>query len=114
MIQILSPSHIVRSEPGARVLAINLELCTLHLHETTELEEILSFLLFGDGCAAALISADPVGVRMDSFKAALVPDTADLIRWNIREQGFDMVLSGEVPGAIRRGLAQARSSILND
>jgi len=106
--------HIVRSEPGARVLAMNLELCTLHLHETTDLEEILSFLLFGDGCAAALISADPVGVRMDSFKAALVPDTAELIRWNIREQGFDMVLSGGVPGAIRSGLAQARSTIFHD
>jgi alpha-pyrone synthase len=105
--------HIVRSEPGARVLALNLELCTLHLHETTELEEILSFLLFGDGCAAALISADPSGVRMDSFKAALLPDTAELIRWNIREQGFDMVLSGGVPGAIRGGLGQARSAILN-
>jgi alpha-pyrone synthase len=106
--------HIVRSEPGARVLAINLELCTLHLHETTDLEEILSFLLFGDGCAAALISADPVGVRMDSFKAALVPDTAGLIRWNIREQGFDMVLSGGVPGAIRSGLVDARPIFLEE
>src|ERR1017187_1422913 len=105
--------HIVRSEPGARVLAMNLELCTLHLHETTDLEEILSFLLFGDGCAAALISADPVGGRMDSFKAALMPDTAELIRWNIREQGFDMVLSGGVPGAIRSGLSQARATFLN-
>jgi alpha-pyrone synthase len=106
--------HIVRSEPAARVLTLNLELCTLHLHETTDLEEILSFLLFGDGCAAALISADPVGVRMDSFKAALVPDTTELIRWNIREQGFDMVLSGGVPGAIRSGLARARSSFLDE
>jgi len=105
--------HIVRSEPAARVLALNLELCTLHLHETTDLEEILSFLLFGDGCAAALISADPVGVRIDSFKAALLPHTAELIRWNIREQGFDMVLSGGVPGAIRSGLARARSSFLD-
>jgi len=106
--------HIVRSEPSARVLAINLELCTLHLHETADLEEILSFLLFGDGCAAALISAEPVGVRMDSFKAALIPDTAELIRWSIREQGFDMVLSGGVPGAIRSGLAEARSIILDE
>jgi alpha-pyrone synthase len=106
--------HIVRSEPASRVLTLNLELCTLHLHETTDLEEILSFLLFGDGCAAALISTDPVGVRMDSFTAALVPDTAELIRWNIREQGFDMVLSGGVPGAIRGGLARARSSFLDE
>jgi predicted naringenin-chalcone synthase len=104
--------HIVRSEPRARVLAVNLELCTLHLHETAELEEILSFLLFADGAACALISADPVGVRMESFRAALVPDTRELIRWHIRDQGFDMMLSGAVPGAIRTALLQAKHDIL--
>jgi predicted naringenin-chalcone synthase len=104
--------HIVRSEPGARVLAVNLELCTLHLHETADMEEILSFLLFADGCAAALISADPKGVAMESFHAALVPDTSELIRWHIRQQGFDMVLSGAVPGAIRTALAGSRDAIL--
>ena len=104
--------HIVRSEPSARVLAVNLELCTLHLQETAELEEILSFLLFADGCAAALVTADPVGVEMNSFRAALVPDTRELIRWHIREQGFDMVLSGAVPGAIRTALSEARDEIL--
>jgi predicted naringenin-chalcone synthase len=104
--------HIVRSEPGARVLAVNLELCTLHLHETADMEEILSFLLFADGCAAALISADPKGVAMESFHAALVPDTGELIRWHIRQQGFDMVLSGAVPGAIRTALAGSRDAIL--
>lgn len=104
--------HIVRSEPGARVLALNLELCSLHLHETDDLEQILSFLLFADGCAAALISADPVGVEIKSFRSRLVPDTKDLIRWNIRDQGFDMILSGGVPGAIRHALTEARDDIL--
>jgi len=104
--------HIVRSEPGARVLAVNLELCTLHLQETAEMDEILSFLLFGDGCAAALISAEPKGVTMESFHAALVPDTRELIRWHIRRQGFDMVLSGAVPGTIRTALGGSRAAIL--
>ena len=103
--------HIVRSDPQARVLAVNLELCSLHLHETDDLEEILSFLLFADGCAAALVSADPVGVTMDGFKSRLVPETRELIRWNIRNQGFDMVLSGGVPGAIRSALTQARHDL---
>ncbi|HEY0266203.1 MAG TPA: type III polyketide synthase [Rhizomicrobium sp.] len=104
--------HIVRSEPGARVLAVNLELCTLHLHETPELEEILSFLLFADGCAAALVSADPLGVEMKSFRATLVPGTRELIRWHIRQQGFDMVLSGAVPGAIKTALTASRNDML--
>ena len=63
--------HIVRSEPGARVLALNLELCSLHLRETADLDEILSFLLFGDGCAASLISAEEEGACMDSFRAEI-------------------------------------------
>src|SRR6202020_3469880 len=29
--------HIVRSEPDAKVLLVNLELCTLHLQETQDL-----------------------------------------------------------------------------
>ena len=31
--------HIVRSQPAARVLMVNLELCTLHLQETSDLRE---------------------------------------------------------------------------
>lgn len=105
--------HIVRSDPDARVLAVNLELCSLHLHQTDDLEEILSFLLFADGCAAALISAEPRGVAMEGFKSLLVPDTRELIRWNIRGQGFDMVLSGGVPGAIRTALTEVRHDIFD-
>lgn len=104
--------HIVRSEPEARVLTVNLELCTLHLHQTDNLEEILSFLLFADGCAAALVTAEPKGVEISSFHAALVPDTRELIRWHIGGQGFDMVLSGAVPGAIRHALTNSREEIL--
>ena len=105
--------HIVRSEPDARVVLVNAELCTLHLHETDNLEEILSFLLFADGCAATLVSADPQGAAVESFHAALVPGTDDLIRWHIREQGFDMLLSGAVPAAIENALARAQTDILS-
>jgi len=105
--------HIVRSAPEARVLTVNLEICTLHLHETQDLEEILSFLLFADGCAAALITSEQVGVGLEAFHAALVPQTEKLINWRVRDQGFDMVLSGGVPGAIRSALSQAKNDILH-
>jgi predicted naringenin-chalcone synthase len=45
------------------------ELCTLHLQETTKLETMLSFLLFGDGATVAL----------DDFRAAIIPQTQGLI-----------------------------------
>ena len=51
--------HIVRSEPNARVLVLNLELCTLHFQETTDLAQLLCFLLFSDGCAASLVTSEP-------------------------------------------------------
>jgi len=104
--------HIVRSEPDAKVLMVNLELCTLHLQETQELEQVLSFLVFGDGCAATLISADPTGFAMDSFRAVLLPETRSLITWRIGDAGFDMFLSGKVPGAIGGGLAAAGGEAL--
>lgn len=105
--------HIVRSEPKARVLILNLELCTLHFKETTDLELVLSFLLFGDGCAACLVTAEPDGLALDSFRAVLVPDTRDLITWNIRDFGFDMVLSGRVPAAIFDALHASADEILD-
>jgi len=105
--------HIVRSEPAARVLILNLELCTLHFKETSDLDQTLSFLLWGDGCAACLVSADPVGTALESFRAVLVPDTRELITWHIRESGFDMVLSGLVPATIHNALHEHRAEILN-
>jgi alpha-pyrone synthase len=104
--------HIVRSEPGAKVLLVNLELCTLHLQETQDLEQVLSFLVFGDGCAASLISAEASGFAMDSFRSVLIPETRELITWRIRSGGFDMLLSGKVPGEIGRALAVSGGEVL--
>jgi len=96
--------HIVRSEPKAGVLILNLELCTLHFQETQDLEQVLSFLVFADGAAASLITAREQGFALDSFKAITVPETRELITWKIRGLGFDMLLSGQVPGQLGHAL----------
>jgi predicted naringenin-chalcone synthase len=106
-----SAHYIVRSEPSARVLMLNLELCTLHFQETEDLEQILSFLLFADGCASALISADEKGLAIDSFLAVSAPETSHLITWRIRDGGFDMHLSGQVPGEIKRTMREAGAEV---
>jgi predicted naringenin-chalcone synthase len=97
--------HTVRSEPTARVLVVNLELCTLHFQQTPELDRILSMLIFGDGCTAALVSAEPVGLALHDFRSSTIDDSADAITWRIGDQGFDMHLSREVPIRIQRALA---------
>ena len=105
--------HIVRSDAAARVLVLNVELCSLHLKESVELDQVLTFLLFGDGCAACLVTADPVGTALDSFRAVMVPGTRDLIRWHVRDFGFDMVLSGQVPATIEDALHDHVAEILD-
>jgi predicted naringenin-chalcone synthase len=106
--------HVVRSEPRAKVLVVNLELSGLHLQEQWELEKMLSFLLFGDGCGASLVSAEPVGLALDRFHATVIPRTAELITWHIRDRGFEMHLSGQVPGRIRRWLTQHGAGLLGN
>jgi predicted naringenin-chalcone synthase len=98
----------VLADPAARVLVINLELCTLHLQETEDLETALTFLLFGDGCSASLVSAAPSGLALGDFRSATIPDTEELITWRIGTQGFLMHLSGGVPAAIAQALRAER------
>ena len=92
--------HIVRSEPDARVLVVCCELSSLHLQESSGLEEVLSFLLFADGAAAALVTAEPHGLALEDFRNAVLPDSADFITWHVGDSGFEMHLSGRVPGRI--------------
>ncbi|MFI4933017.1 MAG: type III polyketide synthase [Caulobacterales bacterium] len=96
--------HFVRSEPSSRVLVVNLELCTLHLQHPETLPKALAMLLFGDGCAATLVTADQSGIALRDFRAATIPGSSADISWRIADQGFDMHLSGEVPGRIAKAL----------
>jgi predicted naringenin-chalcone synthase len=98
--------HTVRSDPAARVLVVNLELCTLHLQETPDLETVLAFMLFGDGATAALVTAEPTGLALLDFRATTLPDSEALITWRIGDQGFDMRLSGKVPARIAFALRE--------
>ena len=104
--------HIVRSTPSARVLMVNLELCTLHLQETSDLQSVLSFLIFADGCAASIVSAERSGLELHGFGATLLPDSREQITWRIGDRGFLMWLDGAVPGTIARGLPGAAAGLL--
>jgi predicted naringenin-chalcone synthase len=96
--------HTIRSEPRARVLVVNLELCTLHLQDSADLEVMLGALLFGDGSAASLVTAEPNGIALENFRAVAIPDSHGLITWSIGDSGFKMTLSGEVPSRLARAL----------
>jgi len=97
-------NHIARSQPGARVLAVTVELCTLHLQDTQALEKLLAMLQFSDGAGAALVTSEPGGFEMSHLFSLALEDSAELIQWNIGDTGFEMTLSGEVPTRIQHAL----------
>ncbi len=107
--------HIVRSEPRARVLVVTVELCSLHLQETQALESLLAMLQFSDGAAAALVTAAPAGFRMSHLFSRALEESAELIQWKVGDTGFEMTLSGEVPGRIQQALAdeETRAALRN-
>lgn len=94
-------SDIVRADPEARVLMINLELCTIHLQQDAPLDRLVASMLFSDGCAASLISAKPEGFRLDAFNTILSLDDADKMSWLVEDQGFAMTLDAAIPDRIR-------------
>lgn len=101
--------HIVRSTPDARVLVVNVELCTLHLQETQEVEKLLAMLLFSDGATAALVTAEPRGIALTDFRAAAIAGSDELITWRVGDQGFEMHLDGQVPIRIAEALELERN-----
>lgn len=98
--------HIVRSEPGAVVLVVSVELSTLHLSLADAPEPLLAMLQFSDGAAAGIVSAAPGGFALGEGRSLALDDSADLIRWDIGDRGFEMTLSGEVPGRLRETLTR--------
>jgi predicted naringenin-chalcone synthase len=106
--------HIVRSDPDSMALVVNLELCSLHFHETQDLNEVISFLLFSDGCSAALVGGDARGFELESFSATRIENTRELITWRVGNLGFDMFLSGQVPNQIAKAMKEKKAAITGD
>lgn len=96
--------HIVTADPTAKVLVLNVELCGLHFQENAPLQTALMFMLFADGAAAALVSAEPTGFELEAFRSDMLPDSEGHITWDIGDNGFDMWLSGRVPRTIFKNL----------
>ena len=96
--------EIVLADPAARVLTVNVELCSLHLQQTTAVDRLVSYCLFADGAAAAVISADETGARLDAAWSALSLEDADRMAWVVEDQGFAMTLDARVPAKIRQAI----------
>jgi alpha-pyrone synthase len=106
---------IVQADPEAKVLMVNLELCTLHWRKgDIPFDQFISFLLFADGCAASLISAESTGLKLENFYSTLLPDTMDFMGWTIGDDGFFMHLDAGLSKKLAEGLNAERTGVMKD
>jgi len=107
-------SRFARDRPGATVLFVAIELCTLafRLDELTR-ANIIATALFGDGAAACILRAGPKGkVEVESTGEHLFPDTLGIMGWKIDDTGFGVVLAQSLPPFAETELGPAVDGIL--
>ncbi|MGY5871826.1 MAG: type III polyketide synthase [Candidatus Thorarchaeota archaeon] len=100
---------ICLAHPDARVLVVNVELCSVHMQQSEELDIVVSNAIFADGISAALVSAHKDDVKgskysMEKFATAFASDTENDMAWRIGDHGFLMKLSIYVPKIVQENI----------
>jgi alkylresorcinol/alkylpyrone synthase len=96
-------AEFVRASPGASVLIVAVELPTLTF-QRRDLSQanLISCVLFGDGAAAAVVTGRPAaGPEIVDADTYTFPASLDAMGFDLRDGGFHIVLSKDVPQMIR-------------
>jgi len=107
--------QIIKSDPEARVLMVSVELCTLHLQDAKDEENLLANAIFGDGAAALIASAEPrdQSLKIEGLYSDLALQGKQEMGWFIGDYGFEMKLSQKVPDVIRQGINDLTEQLLS-
>ena len=108
-IKALKQAHYIsQAEPNACVLIVSAELCSLHFYPSDSDEDIVANLLFADGASAAIVCGDKsshiqnkVVLKLEELGSAYIPNTFDLMTWNISPSNFKMHLSKNIASTIK-------------
>lgn len=91
--------------PGDVAVLLSVELCSLTLQrDDTSIPALIGVSLFGDGAAAVVATGadrNPLNrkgaPRVLGTRSRVVPETVDVMGWNVGSSGFQLVMSREVP-----------------
>ncbi len=109
---------MARSKPGAKVLMVALEACTLAFRtDRLEKADIIATVLFGDGAAAACLSTEPgmgeiKGVTFGEGCEHLWPDTLSIMGWRVDDTGLGVIFDRSIPDFTHDHFAEAVTSAL--
>jgi alkylresorcinol/alkylpyrone synthase len=107
-------ARLAAAEPGATVLFVTVELCTLAFR-TTDLSkaDIVATALFGDGAAACVLKAGAEGFADIVGKAEHTwPDTLDIMGWRVDPEGLGVIFAQAIPPFARANLRPAMDEML--
>jgi len=98
----------------ALVIAVELPSLTFQPDDAS-MDNVVSALVFGDGAGAAVLRADEgEGMALIASRAAIVPGTLGAMGFDLRDDGFHVTLSKDVPRLLARPFAAAASALLAD
>lgn len=113
--------YIAQANPEACILIISAELCSLHFYPSDADEDIIANLLFADGAAALIVCGneskhikDKLVLKIDAIGSAYIPNTLDLMTWNISSSAFRMFLSKNIVDAIKDNINPVVNNFLNE
>lgn len=109
---------ICRSEINAKVLIVSVELCSLHIQKSSNLDDLVAGAIFSDGAAACIVQnaekaqdnkskniiTNNTSLVLDHFYCDLIPEGQNEMAWGISDQGFDIVLSSYVSNLVESGI----------
>jgi alkylresorcinol/alkylpyrone synthase len=107
-------ARLAKAEPGANILLVTLELCTLafRLDELTK-ANMIATALFGDGAAACVLRVGEGGVaEVEGCGEHTWPDTLDIMGWDVDSQGFEVIFAHSIPSFAEANMGSAVSGIL--
>lgn len=112
-------THISDAQPGAVVLIVCGELCSLHVRSSSDPEQIVASAVFADGAAAAIVTSAPPHrdapvLEVGAFSTSITSEGEAAMDWTIGDAGFDMVLTAEVPRIVGREIRAVVQSALGD
>jgi alkylresorcinol/alkylpyrone synthase len=107
-------AKLARATPGATVLFVTVELCSLALRtDGVGKADIVSTALFGDGAAACVVRVGDEGfAEMTGSAEKAWPDTLDIMGWKMERSGLGVVLNRGIPAFAKRHLTAAMVEML--
>jgi alpha-pyrone synthase len=96
--------QLIAGNPSARVLLVSVELCSLHYQRIIDVQTLVANILFGDGAAAVVLSAEHEGPQIVGSQTSLAPSTEGEMGWHIGDHGFVMTLGERVPEHLEGGV----------